>query len=127
MEKVELGGVSENHGILLANLLQRSRTSFSCVSFPSCFAFEEGLYDPQTSALLSSPTVSARYRYTRREGQCCRYHGHGNSVHQVRCFAAWETKEGEWTKFTRIIDISCTRPAYPCQWWLGNLERGGGV
>jgi len=31
---------------------------FSCASFPSFFAFKEGMYDTQISALLSSPTVS---------------------------------------------------------------------
>src|SRR2546426_11183468 len=50
--------VSQNHPILLANLLQRSRTAFSRVSFSSFFAFKEGMYDTQIAALLSSPTVS---------------------------------------------------------------------
>src|SRR5438045_2333824 len=53
--------ISKNLPILLANLLQRSRTAFSCVSFASFFAFKEGMYDTQTSAVLSSPTVSHRF------------------------------------------------------------------
>src|SRR2546426_2689566 len=53
--------VSQNHPILLANLLQRSRTAFSRVSFSSFFAFKEGMYDTQIAALLSSPTVSHRF------------------------------------------------------------------
>src|SRR6266567_8138210 len=48
----------KNHPILLANLLQSSSSTFSCVSFPSFFAFQEGMWDTQISALLSSPTVS---------------------------------------------------------------------
>src|SRR5438105_15937351 len=50
--------VEENEGILLANLLQSSRSTFSWGSFPSFFAFQEGMWDTQISALLSSPTVS---------------------------------------------------------------------
>src|SRR5215510_4016473 len=46
--------------ILLANLLQSSSSTFSCVSFPSVFAFQEGMWDTQISALLNSPTVSLR-------------------------------------------------------------------
>ena len=46
--------------MLLANLLQRSRTVFSRVSFSSFLAFKEGMYNTQSTALLSSPTVSAR-------------------------------------------------------------------
>jgi hypothetical protein len=38
---------SFNLRILLANLLQRSRSTFSCVSFPSFFAFKEGMWDTQ--------------------------------------------------------------------------------
>lgn len=28
------------------------------------------------------PGETARYLHTMREGQCCRHHVHGNSVHQ---------------------------------------------
>jgi hypothetical protein len=42
----------------LANLLQSSSSTFSCVSFPSFFAFQEGMWDTQISALGGSPTVS---------------------------------------------------------------------
>ena len=55
---------AENERILLANLLQRSRTAFSCVSFSCFFAFKEGMYDTQISAVLSSPTVSGRLLYS---------------------------------------------------------------
>src|SRR5215510_4358671 len=41
--------------------LQSSRSTFSCGSFPSFFAFKEGMWEPQISALLSSPTVSPPY------------------------------------------------------------------
>src|SRR2546430_11700350 len=50
--------VSKTRGILLANQLQSSGSTFSCVSFPSFFAFQEGMWDTQISALPSSPTVS---------------------------------------------------------------------
>src|SRR4030095_8176668 len=46
--------------ILLANLLQGSRSTFARVRFPSFFAFQDGMWDTQFSALLSSPTVSLR-------------------------------------------------------------------
>src|SRR5262249_52232059 len=50
--------VSKNGGILLANVLQSSSRTFSCVSFPSVFAFKEGIWDTPISALGGSPTVS---------------------------------------------------------------------
>src|SRR5262245_34593187 len=53
--------LSSNGRILLANLLQSSSSTFSCVSFPSVFAFQEGMWDTQISALLNSPTVSGRF------------------------------------------------------------------
>jgi hypothetical protein len=40
-----------NARILLANLLQRSRSTFSGGSFLSFFAFKEGILDTQISAL----------------------------------------------------------------------------
>jgi len=49
---------TDNGRILLANQLQSSGSTFSCVSFPSFFAFQEGMWDTQISALPSSPTVS---------------------------------------------------------------------
>src|SRR6266566_3001972 len=55
------GGEGYPHDLLLANLLQRSRTAFSRVSFSSFFAFKEGMYDTQIAALLSSPTVSGGF------------------------------------------------------------------
>ena len=51
-------GCPLNGRILLANQLQSSGSTFSCVSFPSFFAFQEGMWDTQISALPSSPTVS---------------------------------------------------------------------
>jgi hypothetical protein len=57
--------VSENARILLANLLQSSRSTFSWGSFPSFFAFQEGMLDTHISALGGWPTVSARFLYTR--------------------------------------------------------------
>ena len=53
-------GRMDNLRILLANQLQSSGSTFSCVSFPSFFAFQEGMWDTQISALPSSPTVSGR-------------------------------------------------------------------
>ena len=52
---------THNARILLANLLQRSRSTFSRGSFLSLFAFKEGIFDTQISALGGWPTVSARY------------------------------------------------------------------
>jgi hypothetical protein len=37
---------------------QRSRSTLSWGSFPSFFAFTEGVWDTQISALLRSPTVT---------------------------------------------------------------------
>jgi hypothetical protein len=45
----------------LANLLQGSRSTFSCVCFPRFFAFQAGMWDAPISALLNSPTVSGRF------------------------------------------------------------------
>ena len=53
--------VDEDLRILLANLLQSSSSTFSCISFPSYFAFQEGIWGTHISALLSSPTVSLRF------------------------------------------------------------------
>jgi hypothetical protein len=55
-----LEGISRNVWILLANLLQGSRSTFSRANFPSFFAFKEGMWDTHISALWSSPTVSVR-------------------------------------------------------------------
>src|SRR5438445_13341325 len=38
--------------------LQGSRSTFSCVSFPSVFAFQDDMWDTQISAPGGSPTVS---------------------------------------------------------------------
>src|SRR4029453_1143679 len=63
--------------------LQSSSSTFACVRFPSFFACQDGMWDTQFSALLSSPTVSARYRYTGHEGHLYRHNVHSNSVYQV--------------------------------------------
>src|SRR6516165_1413352 len=47
--------------MLLANLLQSSSSTFSCVSFPSFFAFQESMWDAPISAPLNSLTVSGRF------------------------------------------------------------------
>jgi hypothetical protein len=75
-------GLSENGRILLANLLQSSRSTFSRGSFLSFFAFQEGRLGTSISVLGGWPTVSARYRYTRREGHFSQHGTHRNSVHQ---------------------------------------------
>jgi hypothetical protein len=54
------GGVSSTDRILLANLLQRSRSTFSWGSFLIFFAFKEGILDTQISVLGGWPTVSDR-------------------------------------------------------------------
>ena len=60
-----LHGVCRFNGrILLANLLQSSRSTFSWGSFPSFFAFKEGMLGTQISALGGWPTVSGRYPCT---------------------------------------------------------------
>src|SRR5262245_41572444 len=41
---------------------QGSRSTLSCVKFPSVFAFQIGMYGTLISALLNSPTVSGRFR-----------------------------------------------------------------
>ena len=47
--------------ILLVNLLQSSRSTFSRGSFPSFFAFKEGMLGAPTSVSEGWPTVSARF------------------------------------------------------------------
>src|SRR6266852_3570439 len=62
----EESGVCDSQTQVLANLLPGSRSTFSCVSFPSVFASQEGMWDTQISALLGSPTVSGRFSDTGR-------------------------------------------------------------
>jgi hypothetical protein len=57
------GGEGNPHALLLANLLQGSRSTFSYASFPRFFAFKEGIWDTPISALLSSPTVSGHFSW----------------------------------------------------------------
>jgi hypothetical protein len=54
-------GVSKNGRILLANLLQSSRSTFSWRSFLSFFAFQEGMVGTRVSALGGWPTVSGGF------------------------------------------------------------------
>src|SRR5262249_13833580 len=51
----------KNHRILLANLLQSSRSTLSWESFLSFFAFQDGICEAQISALGGWPTVSHRF------------------------------------------------------------------
>jgi hypothetical protein len=46
-----LSAVAKKAGILLVNLLQRSRSTFSWGSFLSFFAFKDGILDTQIAAL----------------------------------------------------------------------------
>ena len=46
-----LAAYAENGRILLVNLLQSSRSTFSYEGFLSFFAFKEGMLDTQISAL----------------------------------------------------------------------------
>ena len=60
---------TNNGGILLASLLQRSRSIFAGGSFLSFFAFKEGILDTQISALGGWPTVSGGLRETEERKQ----------------------------------------------------------
>ena len=55
---VEKGTISKNHPILLANLLQSSRRTFSWGSFLSFFAFKEGMLSTPISVRRGWPTVT---------------------------------------------------------------------
>jgi len=54
----------KNARILLVNLLQSSRSTFSWGGFLRFFVFFEGMLDTQISAPGGWPTVSARYLHT---------------------------------------------------------------
>ena len=45
----------------MANLLQGSKSTFSCARFPRFFAFQAGMWGTLISALLNSPTVSGGF------------------------------------------------------------------
>ena len=53
--------LAQNRPILLANVFQSSRSTLCHINFPNFFAFKEGMGGTPISALLSSPTVSARF------------------------------------------------------------------
>ncbi len=91
-------------GILLANLLQRSRTAFSRVSFSSFFAFKEGMYDTQIAALLSSPTVSVGFvrQWWRRCG--------GKCTVAPSCRAAASSNGAKSVK-RRVFPLRCRTPS----------------
>jgi hypothetical protein len=59
--------VLKKGGILLANLLQSSRSTFSRGSLLSFFAFKEGRLGTPISLREGWPTVSGRYPCTRNE------------------------------------------------------------
>ena len=71
-----------NARILLANLLQSSRRTFSCESFLSFCAFQEGMLGTPISVCGGWPTVSARYFDRVRGPQYCQRNAYGNSVQQ---------------------------------------------
>jgi len=52
--------------------------------FRQLFAFQEGMWDTQSSALLSSPTVSARYWYTSPRVRLPQPQLSRNSIHLQR-------------------------------------------
>jgi hypothetical protein len=59
---MRLGGVCRRNGrILLANLLQSSRSTFSRGSLLSFFAFKEGMLGTPISVRGGWPTVSGRF------------------------------------------------------------------
>src|SRR5262249_23703976 len=60
-------GVTQTLRILLANLLQSSRSTFSYGSVLNFFAFNEGMLDTQISALGGWPTVSLRFVRLQRD------------------------------------------------------------
>ena len=60
-DKMTFRGAPKTLRILLANLLQRSRSTFSWGSFLSFFAFQEGMLGTQISACEGWPTVSGRF------------------------------------------------------------------
>jgi hypothetical protein len=64
-----LAWCTDNGRILLANLLRRSRSTFSWGSFLSLCAFKVGMMDAQISALGGWPTVSARFLDSARRAQ----------------------------------------------------------
>src|SRR5262249_36019380 len=45
------------HEVLLANVLQSSSSTFSCVRFPRFFAFKEGMWDTHISVRGGWPIV----------------------------------------------------------------------
>src|SRR6266516_2979011 len=59
---VDPAEVSKNHRILLANLLQSSRSTLSRGSFLTFLAFKEGMLSTLISVLGGWPTVSGRLR-----------------------------------------------------------------
>jgi hypothetical protein len=94
----------KNGQILLANLRQSSRSTFSCGSFPSFFAFQEGIWDSQISALLGSPTVSGHFLGAIRMAE------HGRSV--------WLRKNNFYPSVNAISRSPC-RKTFPMKSWRG--------
>ena len=92
--------------ILLVNLLQSSRSTFSWGSFLSFFAFKEGMLGTPISVLGGWPTVSARYLHMMPEGQCCRDNVYGNSVHKMNVELG--VARGFWTAgvWDRLLSVT---------------------
>src|SRR5256884_9813479 len=67
--------ISKNARILLANLFQSSRSTFSCVSFPSVFAFQDDMWDTHISARGFANSIPRQIRRIRDPG--------GGHVHEV--------------------------------------------
>jgi hypothetical protein len=76
-------GCRDNGRMLLVNLLQSSRSTFSCEGFLSFFAFKAGMLGMPISVLGGWPTVSGRFLLVLRAGygrggcpQLCTYSLH---------------------------------------------------
>jgi hypothetical protein len=76
-------GERNPHDLLLANLLQRSKTTCSCAGFSSFIAFKAGMGETKISALPGWPTVSPPLRHTQKSTLLfLALNRHGWSEHQ---------------------------------------------
>jgi hypothetical protein len=82
-DKAKLRGVSKKGGILLANLIQSSRSTFPWGSFPSFFAFKAGMLDTQISAPGGWPTVSGGF-VRQKQGKFKRQSEHRRGRNPIR-------------------------------------------
>src|SRR2546426_7997057 len=92
-------GCLENEGILLANLLQSSRSTFSRGSFLSFLAFKEGMLGTPISVLGGWPTVSGRYLYN----ALCGHHRH---AHRLSNPCIWGSQKHLCTTPSSIHNLS---------------------